>query len=96
MIRSSSLSQQRWVKLLPHIIDTFLLASGITLAVLIHQYPFVNTWLTAKFFGLILYIILGSIALKQGKTKTIRIIAWSSALIVFAYIVKVALSRLPY
>ncbi len=96
MMQSSTWLHQRWIKIFPHIIDTLLLTSGITLAILIQQYPFVDTWLTAKFFGLILYIILGSIALKQGRTKTIRIIAWSSALVVFAYIVKVALSRLPH
>src|SRR5574340_1233898 len=82
--------RQRWVKVVPHIVDTLLLASALMLAFTIQQYPFVDAWLTAKFFGLVLYIVLGSVALKYGKNKTIRMVAWFAAMAVFAYIVLVA------
>lgn len=59
------------------------------------QYPFVHDWLTAKVLGLIVYIILGSIALKYGPTKPIRAMAWVAALAVFGYIVSVALTHTP-
>lgn len=85
--------QQRWVKIVPHLIDSVLLLSGISLVFTIHQYPFVNHWLTAKLLALLLYIILGNIALKRGKTKTIRLTAWISALGTFLYIVTVAITR---
>jgi uncharacterized membrane protein SirB2 len=62
---------------------------------MLHQYPFTDGWLTAKFFGVVLYILLGTVALKQCKTKTQRIGAWIAALIVFAYIVLVALNHNP-
>jgi uncharacterized membrane protein SirB2 len=85
--------QARWVKILPHVNDTLLLASGIGLAVLLGQYPFVNGWLTAKLLALIAYIVLGTIALKRGKTWPIRITAFFLALALFAYLVAVALSH---
>ena len=70
-------------------------ASALTMAFIIQQYPLVYAWLTAKFFGLLLYIILGSVALKYGKTRNIRIAAWLAAQVVFAYIVLVATHHSP-
>jgi uncharacterized membrane protein SirB2 len=57
------------------------------------QYPFVDGWLTAKLLALLAYIVLGTIALKRGKTRPARITAFFLALAVFAYLVAVALSH---
>jgi uncharacterized membrane protein SirB2 len=97
-LRGSPIMRQRWIKIVPHVVDTLLLIAAIALAIAIHQYPFVDAWLTAKVLGLLLYIGLGFIALKFGKTRTIRIIAWLAAQIVFAYIVLVAIHHhaLPF
>ena len=92
-MRASPIMQQRWVKIAPHIIDTLLLGSALTMAWLSHQWPFQQTWLTAKVFGLVAYIILGSIALKRGKTRQIRLVAWLMALAMAGYIVAVAVTR---
>lgn len=94
MMQGNPRLQQRWVKIAPHVIDSVLLLSGITLVIISQQYPIVTTWLTAKFFALLLYIVLGSIALKRGKTKSIRVMAWLGALGVFFYMVTVAFKRL--
>lgn len=91
----SPIMRQRWVKIVPHAVDTLLLASALALAFTIQQYPLVDAWLTAKFFGLLLYIVLGSVALKYGKSKTIRMAAWLAAQVVFAYIVLVATNHNP-
>ena len=91
----SPIMRQRWVKIVPHYIDTALLASALALAYTIGQYPFVDAWLTAKFFGLVLFILLGTIALKHGKSKSIRIAAWFAALAMFVYIVLVAARHNP-
>ncbi|MET3130931.1 putative membrane protein SirB2 [Oxalobacteraceae bacterium GrIS 1.11] len=93
MMRGSALLQQRWVRIAPHLIDTLLLASALGLVFWSGQYPFVENWLTAKLLALLLYIVLGTIALKRGKTKTIKVSAFFAALAVFAYIVMVALSK---
>jgi uncharacterized membrane protein SirB2 len=85
----------RWLRLAPHLNDTVLLLTAITLAVMTAQYPFVNVWLTAKVLGLVVYIILGSIALKNSVGRPTRLVAWTAALTVFAYIVSVALTKNP-
>ena len=85
--------QAKWVKILPHVNDTILLASGIGLAVLLGQYPFVDGWLTAKLLALLAYIVLGTIALKRGKTKPVRLTAFFLALAVLAYLVAVAMTH---
>jgi uncharacterized membrane protein SirB2 len=89
--RGSPIMRQRWVRIVPHVVDTLLLVLAIALTFAVHQYPFVDAWLTAKVLGVFLYIGLGFVALKYGKTRTIRIIAWLAAQAVFAYIVLVAI-----
>jgi len=95
MIIDSDLLQRKWARRIPPVIDTILLASAIVLAVTIHQYPFVHTWLTAKVVGLFLYIGLGMLALTYGKTKTMRIGTWVTAQLCFFYIVAVAITKNP-
>jgi uncharacterized membrane protein SirB2 len=80
----------RWVKVVPHVIDTVLLVSAIALAVMTAQYPFAQPWLTAKVLALLVYIVLGTVAIRRGRTRRVRIIAWMLALAVFGYIVAVA------
>lgn len=87
--------ERPWVRITPHVIDTLLLASAIGLAITIHQYPFVNGWLTAKLIGLLIYIGLGMIALHHGRTRMIRLAAFLGALLVFGYIVLVARAHDP-
>lgn len=95
MMRASAQLQQRWVKVMPHVIDTTLLASAIMLAVLIQQNPLVNSWLTAKVVGLLIYIGLGMVSLRFGKTRMVKVSAWIMAQLVFFYIVLVALTKNP-
>jgi len=96
MIKYPALLQRRWVKKFPPIIDTTLLASGITMAILTHQYPFQQPWLTAKVTALLAYIIFGMIALKWGSSLRIRIIAGIFALASVGYIISSALTRSPF
>lgn len=95
MLRGSALMGQRWVKVVPHMVDTVLLGSAVALAWTIGQYPFVDGWLTAKVAALLLYIALGFVALKYGRSKTVRLSAWLAAQAVFGYIVLVALHHDP-
>ena len=95
MLRASPLLHQRWVRIAPHVVDTLLLASAITLAVWSGQYPFAQGWLTAKLLALLGYIVLGTIALKRGRTRAVRTGALIGALALFAYIVAVAVSKHP-
>jgi uncharacterized membrane protein SirB2 len=93
MLQDSPLLQQRWVKVLPHGVDTLLLSSALVMVFWSGQYPFVQPWLTAKVLALTVYIALGSIALKRGKTKGVRAGAGLAALATLAYIAAVAITR---
>jgi len=95
MLRASSMLQRRWVRVAPHIVDTLLLASAIGLAAWSHQYPGQQPWLSAKVGALLGYIVLGSFALKRGRTKGQRQAAFAAALALFAYIVSVAVTKRP-
>lgn len=93
MLRESPLRQQSLTRVVPHIVDTLLLGSALTMAWMSGQYPFVNGWLTAKLFGLLAYILLGMMALKRGRTKAIRARYFGLALLAYIFIVSVALTR---
>jgi uncharacterized membrane protein SirB2 len=95
MLAGSPLLGARFVRIAPHAIDTLLLASAAWLAWALQQYPFVHGWLTAKIVGLIAYIVLGTIALRRGRTRAVRAMAFAGALLAAAYIVAVALTRQP-
>ncbi len=95
MLRGSAILQQRWVRVVPHVVDSLLLASAITLAVLLEISPFAAPWLMSKIVALLLYIALGTLAIRRGKTRAIRLTAWLAAQAVFGYIVAVALTHDP-
>ena len=93
MLRAPALLQQRWVRVLPHVVDTGLLSCALILMFWSHQYPFVQPWLTAKLLALLAYIGLGTVALKRGRTRSLRTLALVAALCTFAYIIAVALTK---
>jgi uncharacterized membrane protein SirB2 len=95
MLRASPRLQQRWARIVPHVVDTLLLASAIGLAAVSHQYPGQMPWLTAKVVALVAYIVLGTVALKRGRTQGVRTAAFIGALACFAYIVAVAVTKNP-
>jgi len=95
MLQDSLQNRPGWIRTLPHINDTLLLFTGLAMASVIQQYPLLDGWLSAKFFALLSYIILGSIALKRGPTRRIRIWAGPAAIICYLYIISAALSRSP-
>lgn len=95
MLAASTRLEQRWVKVAPHVIDTLLLASAIGLAVWSSQYPGQAPWLTAKLVALVAYIGLGTVALKRGRTRQVRALAFTGALACFGYILAVAMTKNP-
>ncbi|KAA9001904.1 siroheme synthase [Affinibrenneria salicis] len=93
-----TLLQRRWVRIAPHIIDTLLLASGVALILITHFYPFAEeqSWLTEKLFGVIIYILLGHIALgKRTRSHKIRWLAFIFALVCIYLIFQLTHTKLP-
>ncbi|MGE5640184.1 MAG: SirB2 family protein [Clostridia bacterium] len=95
MLAGSPLLERRIVRVAPHVVDTALLASALWLCFLIGQYPFRDSWLTAKVLGLVAYIGFGAIALRRGRTLAVRATAFALAIASAAYIVSVALTHDP-
>lgn len=99
LIRGAAMGMgAKWAMIAPlryfsYIVDTVLLAAALTLTTIIQQYPFVNSWLTMKVVLLVVYIVLGSFALKRGKTPKVRLSCWLAALIVYCFIISVALTK---
>lgn len=93
MLSDNALLDKRVAKTLPHIIDTLLLGSAVGMLLIWQTSPFSLSWLSAKVLALLLYIGLGMVALRFGKTRGIKVSAWLLALAVAAYIVSVALSK---
>jgi uncharacterized membrane protein SirB2 len=97
---AASLQGAAWVrgrtaKTLPHLVDTVLLVSALLLAWQLRLTPGNAPWLTAKIVGLVIYIGLGVLALRPGRPLAVRASAWIAALVVFGWIVSVALTRNP-
>lgn len=93
MMSGSPNLDRRAVRIAPHIIDTAFLLSGIALIWTLHLPVLNQPWLLTKFGALVLYILLGTIALRRGATRQIRIIAFVLAMATFAYIAGVAMSK---
>lgn len=96
MLVDSPVLKNRWVRVLPHIIDSVLLVSALWLVYLM-SLPLLQTdWLLAKIIALLVYIGFGTLALKNARTKAQRLMFSVLALVVFLYIVSVAMSKSAY
>ncbi len=95
MLRRSPNLQHRFTRIAPHVVDTVFLVSGIAMILMLGLKPLAEPWLLAKFAGLIVYILLGTIAIKRGPTMQMRVVAFASALAVFAYVIGVAVAKSP-
>lgn len=92
-LRASYIMRQRWVRIVPHVVDTVLLGSAITLAWQMGLSPLHTPWLLAKIIGLVAYIGLGFVALDFARTYRNRVLFWLLAQVAFLYIVAVALTK---
>jgi uncharacterized membrane protein SirB2 len=92
-VADSAFANHRFLRFASYVIDTTLLAAGLLLAAIVHQYPFVNGWLTAKVLLLIVYIFLGVIALKRARSRLGRTLALLGAWGAFGAIVGVAMTH---
>jgi len=90
MLSGSSVANHPAVRYLSYAIDTTLLTAALMLVSILHQYPFVQAWLTVKVLLLVVYIVLGVFALRRARTRAGRAGFFAAALAVFLFIVSVA------
>lgn len=91
----SELMQHKLLRVLPHIVDTFLLASAIALVVMSGMYPWVVSWVGVKLIALIAYILAGSIFMRAQQNGRAQYVWFVVSLSMAGYIVAVALSKSP-
>ena len=96
LLQDSERLSATWVRVIPHVVDTFLLASAIGLVWITHQYPGVQLWLTVKIIALVAYIGLGIMLFRVCRTRPAQLVTWIGAQLVFFYMVLVALTRNPF
>ena len=92
-LQDSRLLQNSLVKVLPHVVDTCLLISAISLAWIAQINPLSQYWLSAKIIALLMYIVLGSFAIKRATTRRGQLLSFSAACASFTYIILVAISK---
>lgn len=76
-------------------IDTLLLTAAILLLTILPAAVYANGWLAVKLILLFVYIVLGSYALKRGRTASIRRICFVAALLVYASMFAIARTHHP-
>lgn len=97
---AGSLAGAAWVRgraarSLPHLVDSVLLLSALTLAFMLRLDPVNAPWLLAKLTALMVYIGLGIVALRPSFPLRTRAIAWVAALLTFGYMVSAAITKSP-
>ena len=95
MLMKSPRVHSPWLKYPSYTVDTLLLTAALMLTTVIHQYPFQTGWLTMKVALLVVYVVLGSIALKRGRTQTVRVVALVAALLTVGFLFTVARAHHP-
>ncbi len=95
MLAHSPYTNHIVLRRLSQLIDTTLLVAALFLISMLHQYPFMQSWLTVKVVMLVVYIVLGIFALHVGRTRGLRITCLIAALLVYAFIISVALAHHP-
>jgi len=101
--------RSRAARTLPHLVDTVLLLSALGMLWVAHLSPWALGWLRAKIIGLVCYIGLGGVAIRglrgaapadsgqprRSRRRAVSLGAWVASLVVFIYIVSVAVSKNP-
>ncbi|MFP4640062.1 MAG: SirB2 family protein [Guyparkeria sp.] len=94
MLADSPMLRKKWVKITPHVVDTVLLVSALAAAWLLFwsngAHP---SFITVKIVGLIVYIGLGLVAMRFGRTRGLRASAWVLAILVFLYVAAVGVAN---
>ena len=93
MLQGSALLEHRLVRVLPHVVDSLFLLTGVGLVATLGFPVLARPWLVVKLSAVVVYILLGMVALRRGRTRGTRAVAFVLALATFAWIVGIAISK---
>src|SRR5580765_7422178 len=94
-IANVAAANHRLLRLTSYVIDTTLLAAAVLLTIIVQRNPFLDAWLTTKVLLLVLYIVLGSLALKRARSRRASVLAFGGALLTYGWIIGVAVTHAP-
>lgn len=83
------------VRYLSYCIDTVLLTAALMLATILPSAVFANGWLSMKLSLLLVYVLLGTFALKRGRSVRTRWICFVAAILVYVFMISVAHTHQP-
>jgi len=93
LTRSSDMLQKKWVKIVPHVVDTVLLGSAIALCFILAFNPLEQSWLLQKIVLVVIYILIGFWTLKKAQTLSLKWLGFSLAIACLAFVGKMAVSK---
>jgi len=98
MWQGKGLLSYTWKRRIPDTIDSVLLISGVSLAYIFGFAPWYDSWLLIKLAALLIYIVFGFMALREGSVLWLKRTCFIFALITATYIIFIAHSKLicPY
>ena len=96
MLSGSPRLRASWSGWLPHVVDTLLFATGLTMAIGLSISPLTHSWFAAKLLAIVVYVVIGSVALKRGRSRGARAVALVLSLLVLIYIFATALHHDPW
>jgi len=94
------LAGARWplhaiVRYSSYAVDTVLLTAALMLVSVLPAATFANHWLTVKLVLVVVYVGLGTLALKRARTPRGRAICYVAALVVFGVVIGIARHHSP-
>jgi len=72
-----------------------LLTAALMLLTILPRAVFANGWLAVKLVLLLVYVVLGTFALKRGKTRKRRLLCYLGAIAVYAFMLSITRSHHP-
>lgn len=92
LLQGNAILQAKWVRISPHVIDTFLLLSGIAMLVVSQAFP---PFVHVKLLLLLVYIGLGVMAFRKAKSGIQKAGFLLAAMLVFLFMVSIAITKQP-
>ena len=80
LIKESDMLAKKWVKITPHVVDTLLLAIGVTMAMKLAINPAEQLWLAEKLMAIVAYIFTGFYTLKWARNRTMQYFGYLGAM----------------
>ena len=93
LMTNANLLKNRWLKVVPHIIDTVLLLIGLVMMVKLALYPGQVDWMSEKLIAVVAYIFTGYYTLKLARNNMMRIFGFLGALGWIILVARIAMTK---